>query len=146
MQTENSTTQIVNARQARARFSGLVKWASKPRHKVIVKRYGKPAVVIISYQEYEEIQALYRREQQRQALTSLEMLRQEARRLYPDLTAEEAYRQAGLAEEIIQAGLKADEALRTTSRSKSPIEVPTVLTKSLPASSSYLRRQKKRGN
>lgn len=101
----------VSSSEAKSRFGELVKWTTENQDKVIVKLYGEPAAVIMSYSEYEEVEKLRKREQKRKALAALEALRQEVRRQNPDLTAEEAYRLAGFSEKVIQETLKADEEL-----------------------------------
>jgi PHD/YefM family antitoxin component YafN of YafNO toxin-antitoxin module len=88
-----------------------VKWATENQDKVIVKLYGEPAAVIMSYGEYKEVEQLRKRELKRNALNALDALRREARRQNPDLTDEEAYRLAGFSEEVIADTLKADQEL-----------------------------------
>ena len=107
----------VTSTEAKSRFGELLKWANESRDKVIVKLYGEPAGVIISYAEYEEVERLRKREQKRKALEALNALRDEVRLQNPDLTAEEAYRLAGFSEEVIQETLKADEELAATTKS-----------------------------
>ena len=101
----------VSSSEAKARFGELVKWTTEHKDNVIVKLYGEPAVVIMPYGEYEEVEKLRKREQKRKTLEALNELRQEARRQNPELTDEEAYRLAGFSEEIIQETLKADQEL-----------------------------------
>ena len=103
----------VSSSEAKSRFGEIVKWATENGEEVVVKLYGEPAVVIIPYAEYTEVEKMRKREQKRKALDMLEALRKEARRQNPDLTAEEAYRLAGFSEEVIQETLKSDEALTT---------------------------------
>lgn len=101
----------VSSSEAKSRFGELVKWTTENQDKVIVKLYGEPAAVIMSYGEYKEVEQLRKREVKRKALEALDALRQAARRQNPDLTAEEAYRLAGFSEEVIADTLKADEEL-----------------------------------
>ncbi len=107
----------VSSTEAKSRFGELLKWANESKDKVIVKLYGEPAAVIISYAEYEEVEKLRKREQKRKAFEALDALRQEARRQNPDLTTEEAYRLAGFSEEVTQETLKADGELAATTKS-----------------------------
>lgn len=101
--------QTVSSSEAKSRFGELVKWTAENQEQVIVKLYGEPAAVIMSYREYEEVEKLRKREQKRKALAALDALRQEARRQNPDLEAEEAYRLAGFSEEVIQETLEANQ-------------------------------------
>lgn len=105
----------VSSSEAKARFGEYLKWAAESKDQVIVKLYGEPAAVIISYAEYAEMEKLRKREQKRKVLEALEALRQEARRQNPDLSAEEAYRLAGFSEEVIQDTLQADQELAAAS-------------------------------
>jgi prevent-host-death family protein len=111
MQGTSSMPKTVSSSEAKARFGELVKWTTENKDNVIVKLYGEPAVVIMPYGEYEEMEKLRKREQKRKTLEALDVLRQEARRQNPDLTAEEAYRLAGFSEEVIQDTLKTDQEL-----------------------------------
>lgn len=101
----------VTSTEAKSRFGELLKWTTESKDAVIVKLYGEPAAAIISYAEYAEVERLRKREQKRKALEALDTLRQEVRRQNPDLTAEEAYRAAGLADEVIRETLQSDEEL-----------------------------------
>jgi prevent-host-death family protein len=101
----------ISSSEARSRFGELIKWTTENQEQVIVKLYGEPVAVIMSYREYEEVEKLRKREQKRKALEALDALRQEARRQNPDLGAEEAYRLAGFSEEVIQETLQKDKAL-----------------------------------
>lgn len=99
----------ISSSEAKSRFDELVKWTSENQEQVIVKVYGEPAAVIMSYKEYEEVEKLRKREQKRKALEVLDALREEARRQNPNLRAEEAYRLAGFAEAVVQETLHADK-------------------------------------
>ena len=101
----------VSSTEAKARFGALLKWANKSNGTVIVKRYGKPVAVILSYAEYEEFEQIVKHENKRRALEALKALRDEARLQNPDLTAEDAYRLAGFSDEVIQETLQADAEL-----------------------------------
>lgn len=109
MQATEPISKIVSSTEAKARFGALLKWASRTKDRVIVKLYGEPTGVIMSYDEYAEVEQLRKREQKRQALAALDALRNEARLRYPELTAEEAYRAAGFSDEVIQETLQADQ-------------------------------------
>lgn len=49
---------VVSATEARARFGEVMRRAAESREPVVVKRAGKPYVVIISVDEYERLQAM----------------------------------------------------------------------------------------
>lgn len=99
---------IVSSSEAKARFGEYLKWAAERNDQIIIKLYGEPAAVIMSYAEYEEMEKLRKREQKRKVLEALETLRQEARIQNPRLAAEDAYRAAGFSEELVQEMLQAD--------------------------------------
>lgn len=101
----------VSSSEAKSHFGELVKWTTEHQDKVIVKLYGEPAVVILSYGEYEEMEKLRKREQKRKVLESLEDLRKEAGRQNEGLSAEDAYRLAGFSENVIRETLAADQEL-----------------------------------
>jgi prevent-host-death family protein len=107
-------TKTVSSSEAKSHFGELVKWTTENQDKVIVKLYGEPAVVIMSYKEYEEVEKLRKREIKRQALAALQALREEVRQQNPDLTAEEAYRLAGFSESVIRDTLQAEQELNTS--------------------------------
>jgi prevent-host-death family protein len=98
----------ISSSEAKSKFGEIMKWTTEHHDQVIVKLYGEPTAVIMSYAEYEEVQKLRKREQRRQAWEALEKLRKEVQEKMPSLSAEEAYRLAGFSEEVIQETLKAD--------------------------------------
>jgi prevent-host-death family protein len=101
----------VTSSEAKSRFGELLKWTTENQDQVIVRLYGEPTAVIISYAEYEELEKLRKREQKRKVLEALDQLRAEVRQQNPDLSDEEAYRLAGFSEDAIGETLKTDEAL-----------------------------------
>ena len=101
----------ISASDAQARLGTMLTWAEENRDGVIIERRGKPAGVLISYDEYEALEKLRRQEAGRQALMALRSLRQEVQTNNPDLSVEEAYRLAGFSEEAIQSTLKKDKVL-----------------------------------
>ena len=56
---------IVSSSEAKARFGDIVEWTTENHDAVIVKLYGVPAVAVIPYAEYEEVEKLRKREQKR---------------------------------------------------------------------------------
>src|SRR3954453_21911872 len=109
MQGFSPMPKSVTSSEAKSRFGELVKWTTENQDTVIVKLYGEPAAVIMSYREYEEVEKIRKREQKRKALEALDALRKEAARQNTDLSAEGAYRLAGFSEEIVQETLEADQ-------------------------------------
>ena len=101
----------VTSSEAKSRFGELMKWTAEHQDKVIVKLYGEPTAVMMSYAEYQELEKLRKREQKRKVLEALDRLRAEVRRQNPTLSDEEAYRLAGFSEDVIAETLKMDQQL-----------------------------------
>ena len=59
----------------------------------------------------QNLEKLKRQEARRQALAELEAIRAGIAEQNPDIRAEEAYREAGFSEEVIQETLRMDEQL-----------------------------------
>jgi len=91
----SSVPKIVSSTQAKANLGTLLKWIGQNDDEVIVALYNKPAAVLMTYAEYEEIVKLRKQEQQRQALTELQATRAVAGSRNLDTTVEEAYQLAG---------------------------------------------------
>jgi prevent-host-death family protein len=106
----------VTSSEAKSHFGELLKWTKENQDKVIVRLYGEPTAVLISYAEYEELEKLRKREQKRKILETLDQLRAEARQQNPHLSDEEAYRLAGFSEEVIPETLKTDETLAASQK------------------------------
>lgn len=104
----------ITSTEAQAQFGAILKWTRENNDEVVVKLYGEPAAVLIPYAEYEKIERLRKQEAGRRALGALDAIRREVRKSNPDLTAAEAYRQAGFSEEIVQETLRKDQALSTS--------------------------------
>ena len=101
----------ISSTEAQSQFGSILKWAKDNNDEVIVKLYGEPAVVLVPYAEYERLEKLKRQEARRQALAELEAIRAGIAEQNPDIRAEEAYREAGFSEEVIQETLRMDEQL-----------------------------------
>ncbi|MBX3000689.1 MAG: type II toxin-antitoxin system prevent-host-death family antitoxin [Caldilineaceae bacterium] len=106
----------VTSTEAKSRFGELLKWTTENQERVIVRLYGEPTAVIISYAEYEELENLRKREQKRKVLEALDQLRAEARQQNLDLADAEGYRLAGFSEEVIEETMKTDEALAASQK------------------------------
>lgn len=101
----------VSSSEAQNNFGAMLQWAEENEDGVIVERRGKPAGVLIAYEQYQELQRLKQQERKLRAFKALEALRREVQRHNPDITAEEAYRAAGFSEKVVQETLKLDKEL-----------------------------------
>lgn len=102
---------IVSSSEAQDNFGEMLQWAEENKDDVVVERRGKPAGVIIAYEEYEEIVRLREQDRRRKVFARMESIRNEVAASNPDLTPEEAYRLAGFSEEVIQHTLASDKEL-----------------------------------
>jgi prevent-host-death family protein len=105
----------VSSSEAQNNFGAMLQWTEEQGEEIVVERRGKPAAVIISYDEYTEIVRLRQEERKRQALSAIRQARAEVRAANQDLPAEEAYRLAGFSAEVIRETLAADEQLKADS-------------------------------
>ncbi|MCC6167264.1 MAG: type II toxin-antitoxin system Phd/YefM family antitoxin [Caldilineaceae bacterium] len=101
----------VSSSEAQNNFGAMLQWAEKNEDGVVVERRGKPAGVLIAYEQYLELQRLKQQERKRKAFEILEGLRKQIAERNSDLTPEEAYRLAGFSEEVIQETLELDKEL-----------------------------------
>jgi prevent-host-death family protein len=101
----------VSATEAKSRFGAMVKWAVENQDDVIVRQYGDPTAVLISYAEYERLVAWREQERRNEAFEQLEAIRRRIQEATPTTDVAEAYRQAGMAEWVIRETLEADAAL-----------------------------------
>ncbi len=93
---------IVSSTQAKARFSELVE-RSAQGDEIIVQRRGKPVAVILSYETYQDLQALQERARRQEALARLRALAREVQRQNQFLTEEE---REGVAEATTRAAVE----------------------------------------
>lgn len=84
---------IVSSSQAKAHLGTLLKWIDQHDDEVIVELYNKPAAVLMTYAEYEEIVKLRKKERQQQA---------EMGTRNPEMLVEEASQLAGFLVERLQ--------------------------------------------
>ena len=106
----------VSSSEAQNNFGAMLQWTEEQGDEIVVERRGKPAAVIISYDEYTEIVRLRQEERKRQALVAIRQVRADVRAANQDLSAEEAYRLAGFSEEVIRETLAADEQQKANHR------------------------------
>lgn len=100
---------FVTSSEAQSNFGAMIQWAEDKGNEVIVQKRGKPAVVIISYSEYEEIQRLREMARRQAVLEILASLRQEVQAGGEAPSASEAYALAEFSPEVIKETLAADE-------------------------------------
>ncbi|MBM3190034.1 MAG: type II toxin-antitoxin system Phd/YefM family antitoxin [Chloroflexi bacterium] len=93
----------VSASEAKTRFGAIASWAAESKDDVIVESHGEPKVVIISFEEYQQMLKLREEARRRELLAQLRGLREEVRARNQDLTAEEA---SDLAKEISEETIK----------------------------------------
>ena len=101
----------VSSSEVQNNFGAMLQWAEENKDEVVVERRGKPAGVIISYEEYQEVMRLREQERRRTVFARMETIRKQVAERNPDLTAEEAYRMAGFSEEVVQQTLASDKEL-----------------------------------
>lgn len=100
---------VVASSEVQNNFGSILRWAEEHGEDVVVERRGRPAAVIISYAAYEEIERLRQEQRTRQALAAIRQVREQVQARVKELTADEAYRLAGLSEPVIAEVLAADE-------------------------------------
>ena len=103
----------VSSSEAQNNFGAMLQWAEENKDQVVIERRGKPAAVLIGYAEYQEIVRLREEERKQRAFAQLEAARQKIAVPSSGLTAAEAYRLAGLTEQVIRETLENDEYLAT---------------------------------
>ncbi len=80
---------MVSATEAKNRLGALFNWIQDNQDTVIVESRGEPTAVIMSYSEYEKIQALQEQARRQEIWERMEALRREVRANNPDITTEE---------------------------------------------------------
>jgi prevent-host-death family protein len=80
----------VSTTEAKNRLSAMIGWVEDSGDEVIVEHHGQPRAVIMSFAEYQRIQALRERQRREQALAEIRALRAEVRARNQDLSDEEA--------------------------------------------------------
>jgi len=108
---ERPMNKVLSASEVAGDFGAALRWAEENSEGLVVEYNGKPAAVLIAYDEYEEFQRLRRNANKQKALKIIREIRAEIQALGPPLSAEEAYRMAGFSEEVIQETLAADARL-----------------------------------
>lgn len=93
----------VTATEAKAKLADLMKWAMKTGDSVLVQSRGNPQVVIVPFNEYEELQRAKERNRRAEAMTRLQEYARENQTLNQGLTSEEA---EAIAEEISREAIE----------------------------------------
>ena len=101
----------VSSSEVQNNFGAMLQWAEENNDEVVVERRGKPAGVIIGYEEYKDLLRLREQERRRKVFARMEVIRKQVAEQNPELTAEEAYRLAGFSEEVIQQTVASDKEL-----------------------------------
>lgn len=100
---------IVSATEVQNNYGAMAQWAKENQDAVIVENRGKPANVIISYDDYQETQRLREQDRRRKAVERMEAIRKRIAARNTDLTDEEIYRLAGFSEEVIPEMIANDQ-------------------------------------
>lgn len=79
----------VTASEAKNRLGAVLSWVMDNQDEVIVESRGEPAVVIMSYTEYEKVKLLKEEQRRKDAFQRLKALRDEVRSRNQDITTEE---------------------------------------------------------
>ncbi|HEX9990950.1 MAG TPA: type II toxin-antitoxin system Phd/YefM family antitoxin [Chloroflexia bacterium] len=81
----------VTASEAKNRLGAVLSWVQTNHDEVIIENRGEPAVVIMSYSEYEKVKQLKEEQRRQDALQRLRTLRDEVRSRNQDIaTVEQA--------------------------------------------------------
>lgn len=81
----------VTASEAKNRLGAVLSWVQDNQDEVIIESRGEPAVVIMSFAEYEKVKTLKEQERRKNALQRLRALRDQVRanKANQDITSEE---------------------------------------------------------
>jgi prevent-host-death family protein len=104
-------TRTVTLDEAQRNLEEMLQWAKENNEGVIVEQSGKPEGVLVSYDEYTELDRVRKQEAKRKAQAAIEAISREAAARNQDLTAEEAYRLAGFSEDVICETIEYDRKL-----------------------------------
>jgi len=87
----------VSATEAKAKLSDLMKWAVKTGDSVVVQSHGYPQVVIVPYDEYQELKQIQEHARRAKTIARLQEIAREMQHANEAMTAEES---EAIAEEI----------------------------------------------
>jgi prevent-host-death family protein len=80
----------VSASEAKTNFGAIANWAAESKDDVIVESHGEPKVVIMSFEEYQQVLKLREEARRQSALLRLRNLRDQVRAHNQDLSEEQA--------------------------------------------------------
>ena len=80
----------VSTSEAKNQLSAMIGWVEINNDEVIVEHHGQPRAVIMSFAEYERVQALRDRQRREKAIADIRALRDKVRARNQDLTEEAA--------------------------------------------------------
>jgi prevent-host-death family protein len=69
----------VSASEAKNKLGAVLSWVRDNQDEVIIESHGEPAVVVMSFAEYEKVKTLKEQERRKQALQKLRGLREQVR-------------------------------------------------------------------
>ena len=79
----------VSASEAKTKFGAIANWAAESKDDVIVESHGEPKVVIICFEEYQQVLKLREEARRQSALLRLRSLRDRVRARNQDLDEEQ---------------------------------------------------------
>ena len=80
----------VSTTEAKNTLTALIAWVRENQDEVIVERHGEPRAVIMSFDEYEKLQALKAQQRRRDALDRLRRVKERVSGRNQDLTEKQA--------------------------------------------------------
>ena len=83
-------SKAVSTREAQNTLSSLIGWVNEHNESVIVEKRGAPTAVLMSYAEYESLQAVKEQQRRQLLLAKMRDLRARVSAHNPDLTETEA--------------------------------------------------------
>ncbi len=93
---------VVSSTQAKAQFSKLIE-KTQEGDEVVIRRRGRPVAVMLSYEDYLNLQTLREKARREEALARLRALAREVRAQNEGLTPEDSQ---ALAEELVSEAIE----------------------------------------
>jgi prevent-host-death family protein len=108
---QDAPVRTVSASEAKSRLGSMLAWADKNNNEIVIRVYGEPKGVVMSYGEYKKVQELRERERRRKIWEELEALRRKVSARFADIPEDERYRMAGMSESVIRELIAEDAKL-----------------------------------
>lgn len=108
---QDAPVRTVSASEAKSRLGSMLAWADKYNNEIVIRVYGEPKGVVMSYEEYKKVQELRERERRRKIWEELEALRRKVSAQFADIPEDERYRMAGMSESVIRELIEEDTKL-----------------------------------